>query len=198
MTSDLICIFGQVGEGKSTKADEICRLYGRRAVYYDSQREVPPGVKYYSYPPDDTYSVEELERFIKTEILDRRTNPRFNLLAIDEINRYSPSKPARIPRNLGELNDSRRHMNLSLLLISRRPCAINQDLTNLSNRMYIYHLDGHADIKYLNDLKEGLGDIVKTLPRYHYVEYDRRDIYLRKPVAPDIQWSRRAACHTRH
>jgi len=70
---------------------------------------------------------------------------------------------------IADLNDQCRHYHLGVVYIARRPSQLNQDITELSDYMMIYHLTGHRDNLYLNDIVAGLGDSAKALPPYHYI-----------------------------
>lgn len=179
------------GEGKSTLVNSICRALGPKAVYYDPQGEVPNSVAYNSYVPHDPYSVDEAERCLKTWI----DGGDFRLIVVDELNRYCPSKPAHLPPQFAKLNDDCRHKNIDFIGISRRPCMVNQDITELADELNIFFLRGRNDLKYLDDICKGLAYRVENLPPHHYIKYTGRDITLCPPVIIDAAWERREKRH---
>lgn len=188
------CIFGLRGSGKSTLANYICEQFGSKALLYDTLGEAPASAKYFSYTPVRTHSDVELSTVID-RIMD---NPAFKLFMIDECNRYAPSKPAPIPPKLAEFNDQCRHYGQSLGFIARRPVQLNQDLTELSDYMFIFHLTGKRDIKYLNDIVDGLGDTVLKLKGFQFVlVLPDRSFRVNNPIAASDRWLNAAKRHLR-
>lgn len=188
MRNKTVCIFGLRGTGKSTWAHRLADEFGSAAFVYDTLGETPGSAKYFAYVPASRTSTAELNGIIPMVI----KSGRFRLLLIDEANRFAPSKPAPLPKELADLNDQCRHYGLSVGYIARRPVQLNQDLTELSDYLVIFALKGIRDIKYLNDLSGGLGDAVLALPRYHYIlvmpDRSYRQI---QPVAPTEEWIKR-------
>lgn len=183
--------FGMRGEGKSTLVNSVCRSFGARAIYYDPQGEVPASVNYHSYTPRDGYSVEEVQRCLKIW-LDAGI---YRLIVVDELNRYCPSKPAQLPLQFKRLNDDCRHKNVDFIGIARRPCQVNQDITELADELDIFFLRGRNDLKYLDDISAGLSTKVVGLPPHHFVKYSGRDVTICAPVLIDSAWERREARH---
>ena len=53
-----------------------------------------------------------------------------------------------------------------------------------SRRYSLFVIDGKNDVRYLNDLKDGLGDAVTNLAPYHFVLYHKgADFELYSPVS---------------
>ena len=185
-------IFGLRGTGKSTLANHIAKSFGSKCVVYDTLDEVPVTAKYDSYVPKIRNNPAELELFIRSV----KNSSQYQLLLIDEANRYCPSKPSPLPPEVADVNDQLRHYNLSLGYIARRPCQLNQDLTELSDYMFIFHLKGKADIAYLRNISEGLGEaVLKCKPFYFIMVYPDRSFKLFSPVKPDSRWLSRAKAH---
>lgn len=182
--------FGLRGSGKSTLLHHIGSSFGRKCLCYDTLGEVPPTAKYDSYTPyNKTYNTVELEVVIKAIVESRM----YRLLLIDEANRYCPPKPIPLPPAVADLNDQCRHYNMGVGFIARRPVQLNQDLTELSDYMFIFHLKGKNDIKALENLSEGLGQAVLKCPQYHFIlVYPDRSFKLMSPITPDKQWLSRA------
>jgi len=185
LESKRLCVFGLPGEGKSNLVGHIVSQYGSRAFVYDTMHEYPTNQASDVYRPTDRYSVPELEKVLTLIIkLARRRN--YKLVAIDEANRFAPSKPAPLPKTIGEINDCCRHVeynNLTPVFIARRPTQLNQDLTELAHFLIIFNLKGKNDIDYLENFATGLGEAVFNLPQYHFVVVDqRRQWTLHKPV----------------
>lgn len=172
------CIFGLPDSGKSTLANFILKSYGSAAFVYDTLGEYGED-PYDSYIPADRHDTAELETVIRNILSCRR----YSLVVIDEANRFCPSKPVPLPEAVADINDFRAHYDLCVGYIARRPVQLNQDLTELAQYLFIFQLDGVNDVRYLNDLKAGLGDAVTNLAPYHFILYHKgRDFELYSPV----------------
>jgi len=179
LSSKGFCIFGLPDSGKSTLANSILSGYGRKAFVFDTLAEYKDG-PYDSYIPTERNNPAELEAIARSIMASRR----YSLFIIDETNRFCPSKPVPLPDAIADLNDFRAHYDLAVGYISRRPVQLNQDLTELAHYLFIFQLDGKNDCSYLNDLKNGLGDAVRTLAPYHFVLYHKGfDFEVYSPVS---------------
>lgn len=184
------CAFGLKGTGKSTLANKILNMYGEKAIYYDTLFEAPETAKFDIYRPKDRYNIEEFEAVLRA-IIPQNINeiPKYRLVVIDETNRFAPSKPAAIPRALADLNDQTRHYLMSAGYIARKPSQLNNDLTELSDYLFIFRLTGKNDIIYLNATVTGLGDAVASLGRYEFIVVNPdRSFYVSEPIEPDKEW----------
>ena len=185
-------IFGLRGVGKSTLSDYIANSYGLKCLIYDTMNEVPETALYNSYTPTRPGYAPELEQLITTI----KTNRQFECFIIDEANRYCPPKPSPLPRELADLNDQARHYNLSIGYIARRPCQLNQDLTELADYLFIFHLKGKADIQYLENLSDGLGKAVLELDHYEFMlVHPDRSFQKLSPIEPNKKWLDSAERH---
>jgi len=179
LNSKGFCIFGLPDSGKSTLTNHILNAYGKGAFVYDTLAEYDTE-PYDSYIPEDRNNPAELEQITRNILASHR----YSLFVIDEANRFCPSKPAPLPQAIADLNDWRAHYDLGVGFIARRPVQLNQDLTELAHYLFIFQLDGRNDVRYLNDLKDGLGDAVTQLKPYHYIVYYKgHDFELYSPVS---------------
>lgn len=176
------CIFGGNDSGKSTLASWILEQYGASAFIYDTLAEYKDS-PYDRYCPSDRYDPLELEAVTRAILACRR----YSLFIIDEANRFCPSKPAPLPQAIADLNDWRAHYGISVGYICRRPVQLNQDLTELSQYLFVFGLDGKNDIAYLNDLSIGLGDAVAELSPYHFIVRQGREHEIYPPVPEDYK-----------
>lgn len=182
------CIFGLRGAGKSTLADYIGRLYGAAALIYDTTHEYDKTATYAIYRPTQRNDVAELSKVV-TAVLKSRS---YKLLLIDEANRYAPPKPAPLPPALADLNDQCRHYGLAVGYIARRPVQLNQDLTELADYLFLYHLKGNADRQYLSNISPGLGDAAAGLPpAYFAFVAPNRDFTIYSPIPAAESWLKR-------
>ena len=185
-------VFGLRGTGKSTLNNHIANSFGSKCLIYDTLNEVPDDAKYDAYNPKIRNNTSELAMLIRSV----KNSSTYELLLIDEANRFCPSKPSPLPPEVADINDQCRHYNLSLGYIARRPCQLNQDLTELADYMFIFHLKGKADIAYLRNISEGLGEAVLNLPQYYFIQVNPdRSYQVMKPIRPDLKWLAAAKAH---
>lgn len=186
------CCFGLRGRGKSTLANHIADRFGPRALVYDTLHEAPDTASYAVYRPKTRNSAPELEGVIANI---KQGSP-FGLFMIDEANRFAPSKPAPLPGELADLNDQCRHYGISVGYIARRPCQLNQDLTELSDYLFIFGLKGVRDIRYLDEISGGLGNAVLGLQGYQFVlVLPDRSFTVQKAIEPSQEWLASAERH---
>lgn len=185
------CIFGLKGSGKSTLLDYIASCFGDRCLVYDTLHEAPADAAYDFIQPPNRYDSFPLIQAIRDL---RSGKTKYSLFMIDECNRFAPSKPAPLFSDLADLNDQNRHYHLSVGYVARRPTQLNQDLTELANYLFFYSLSGKNDIKYLEDIATGLGNVVANLHPFHFVfcPPKRSDFQLMAPVTPNANFIRRA------
>lgn len=170
-------VFGLPDSGKSTLVNYILNQYGPQAFIYDTLNEYGVG-PYDSYAPRGRYDADELQDVIRLAM------KRYQMIAIDEANRFCPPKPAPLPQAIADLNDWRAHYGISTGYVCRRPVQLNQDLTELAHYLFIFSLQGKNDGQYLNDLSDGLGDMVQQLQPYHFVIVDPQRHYQVSPPVP--------------
>ncbi|MDY6966993.1 MAG: hypothetical protein SVM80_13730 [Halobacteriota archaeon] len=183
MTDELVgkrfCIFGLPGSGKSYLASYILSRYPRHMIY-DIMDEFSG---YNRYVPQREYfpdNLPELDRFY-TEWLRPHMNE-IDLFIIDEANRVAPNQ-RKLCGSLLELNDQNRHLEVGFGTIARRPTQLNTDFIELAHILFIFRLQGKNDVKYLNDVVDGLGDTVKTLNHHRFcVVREDRSYFISSPV----------------
>lgn len=175
------CIFGLQNSGKSELAKSIIKTWGSRSVVYDVHGEYKNTNSF--RPKFKQYSKEsraELDEFIRSFLIPNRM--KIDLFVLDEANRYLPN---RIPLTAGmlKLNDDSAHLGLSLICIARRPAQLNTDLVELAHEMFIFKLHGKNDIKYLNDIKQGLGEAVNSLKPFQFIHLNKwREYKIHEPI----------------
>lgn len=194
LTGKTFVILGLKGTGKSTLANLILNTYGASALYYDTLFEAPPESVFDIYQPINRYSVKELETVIRA-IIPQNINqlPKYRLVIIDEANRHCPPKPQPLPAAIADLNDQCRHYLMSAGFIARRPVQLNQDLTELADYIFIFRLTGKSDIQYLENTVSGLGDAVKNLGKFEFIQVNPDKSFQHcEPITPDKIWTARA------
>lgn len=184
LTRKTWAIFGYKESGKSILAKTIAAKYGAKCLYYDTLHEAPPEAPFHSYQPKNRQNIGELESIIKLV----KNGKMYRMFIIDEANRFCPPKPRILPDGIADMNDWCRHpqYNLSVGYIARRLVQINTDLTEIADYLFVFQLGGKNDIRYLNDLRSGLGDVVLNLPLHHFaLVYPDRTWRVFNPVTPD-------------
>ena len=188
-----ITVVGLQGSGKSTWTHAYIRAHlaaGHKVLVFDPMKEYGKIAGATVYQPKasggDALRQEFETMLYKLVILPykrNRTQP-YRLLVCEEASRYlMHGKP--LPDNIGWINDTMRHMHISLVCIARRFVQLNVDLPELSHRLIIYRQSGVNDMRRLADISEGLDDAVRSLAKYHYVEVDAERRYeIRPPVHP--------------
>jgi hypothetical protein len=134
-----------------------------------------------------TRGTEEVELFLKKSCVDPYNQKvplkkRYRLLILDEASRYYPHGVP-LPDQIGFINDFNRHMDLSLVWAARRIVQVAVDLPELSHRLIVFSQRGVNDIKRLNDIQAGFGDMVEKLKKHEYVELTLdRELIHNKPL----------------
>lgn len=193
LSGKTFCILGLRGTGKSTLANYILNNAGADALYYDTLYEAPESSIFDIYRPKDRYSVAELESVIRA-VVPANINqlPRYRMVLIDEANRFCPSKPAPLPPAVADLNDQCRHYLMSAGFIARRPTQLNQDLMELADYCFIFRLTGKNDLLHLENTVSGLGDAVRTLGRFEFVQLaPDKSFTLCAPIEASKEWLHR-------
>ena len=135
---------------------------------------------YRAHVPDKPQSLEEFEEYVQEVVL--RAQPR--LFIVDEAHLILPRTLRRLPEGLMELRARGRHYGIAVLYIAHRPVDVSSDLRELLDYIFLFHIPGGIDTRYLNQLRSGLGDATMELEPYHFVVYSANtgDWYIHKPV----------------
>jgi len=177
-------IFGLKGGGKSTLAKYIAASYKQNCLYFDTLKECATDSEFHVYQPKDAHSTGELVTVVNLLKKARK----YRMFIIDEANRYLPGNNIPLPQEVADLNDWARHpqYNISVGYIARRPVQLNTNLTEIADYLFIFHLGGKNDIRYLNDITNGLGDAVMLLPLHSFIiVYPDRHYEVSKPINID-------------
>lgn len=175
------CIFGDRGSGKSHLLHTLAIKYGAYALVYDTLHEYPETGKFDIYRPVNRNDPDELSTVTRLVM----KSGKYRLFLIDEANRFCKTKPNELPQAIADLNDWQRHYHLAAGFVARRPVQLHQDITELASYLFIFNLGGKNDIAYLNDIKDGLGDAVCQLPKWHYIVVNpTREFEIYKPLPP--------------
>jgi hypothetical protein len=190
-TAERVTVVGLPGMGKTVwcqnyAAEYLARKEGILVVDPIRSFHLPRCTIFHTSSSSPTAEVELL---LKKAVVDpfKKSVPlqqRYRLIVLDEVSRYYPHAMSNnLPENIGYINDFNRHMDCSLVSVSRRITQVAVDLPELSHRLIIYSQKGFNDIQRLNSLQNGLGDQVEKLKKHEFIELTLdRKIILHKPL----------------
>ncbi len=129
-------------------------------------------------------SAADADKILRTLVLKTPQVRKVDLWLLDEANRYCPhGKP--MPRTIDWLNDTIRHLEpdpsvaglskkngMAWLLIARRPVQLAVHLVELAHIVIFFRLTGRNDLRYADDLHDGLGDRIRTLGHHEFIVRD--------------------------
>ena len=157
-----ICIVGLQGSGKSYLSKYLLQNF-RRVFIID---------------PMDEYQIIDRDRnrvriVIKDEtipdvVYETIENTNLDLLVVDEISRFAPSRKAQNKR-LRDYADACRHLGTTFMGIARRAGQVFTDYVELAHYMFIFRLRGKNDGIWLANQAEGLPSTVHGLNQYEFV-----------------------------
>jgi DNA helicase HerA-like ATPase len=175
-----IGVFGMRGTGKTTWTKWLLRKF-KKPVVFDPLNEYADFTR---YVPETREAGDELKAEF-SHFWNTINRKRIGCMAVDEANRIAPNRETPSPA-LRDIIDLGRHESITYILIARRPTQITTDAVELVDYLVFFRLDGKNDIKYINDIKEGMGDAVAGLSGHKFVFYDRSDGVFRvhEPIKP--------------
>lgn len=189
-TAERVGVVGLPGMGKTVWCQDYAKGYTAR---HEGVLVVDP-IESFKIPRATIYHVKErtcgtaeVELLLKKACVDPHRQEialakRYRLLILDECSRYYPHGQP-LPEQIGYINDFNRHMDLSLVWAARRIVQVNVDLAELTHRMIVFSQKGVNDLKRLNDIQAGFGDMVEKLKKHEYVELNvDRELILHKPL----------------
>ena len=176
-TAERVGVVGLPGMGKT----EWCKKYARDYIARGEGVLIVDPIESFVIPKATIYQVKErtcgtaevellLDKACVTPHKNKiPLNKRYRLLVLDECSRYYPHGLP-LPEQIGYINDFNRHMDLSLVWAARRIVQVAVDLPELSHRLIVFSQRGVNDVKRLNDIQGGFGDMVEKLKKHEYVE----------------------------
>ena len=177
-----VAIIGPQGSGKTVLAKFIASQFAT-GVLIDPTHDDWLGTHLTRYVPKHReYNPPEMDKVVARLVLKNWHTRSVDLFMLEEANRFLPNRKP-LPRSISWLNDTVRHLKpatpdlaqqtgLTWVLLARRMVQLNTDLMELSQFQYIFRLTGVNDLRRCEDLHRGLGEIVESLPQFHFVERD--------------------------
>ena len=157
-----VCIIGLQGSGKSYLAKYILKNYK----------------KVFIIDPMDEYQIVDKDRnrvrivvkddLIPDIVMETIENTDLDMLIVDEISRFAPSRKAKNKR-LRDYADACRHMGTTFVGIARRAGQVYTDYVELAHYLFIFRLRGKNDGIWLANQAEGLPSTVHGLKQYEFV-----------------------------
>ena len=165
-------ICGPNESGKSVLAMHIARSFASSLIVdpLDGYRSLPAQhKKYHPRAVTGEAAQQEIDRVVRSLVMESPTRRKVDLWLVDEANRFFPhGKP--LLQHVAWLNDAFRHSGLSWGVVCRRPVQLFTDLIELSQWQYFFRLTGRNDLQFVEDLHKGLGEVVGNLKPFHFVE----------------------------
>lgn len=166
----ITCITGLPGSGKSHLIKHF--ILPELAESKAKVVVVDPNMEYYSKYDDITIfrlmdygsAEDEIEVLIKF-LLD--TPKAVDVVIMDESNVVF--NKLRLTSAAKKLVNTLRHQEIDLIVVARRPVDINITISELARERYIFKARGVNDIKRLNEIIDGLGDVAQQLNGHDYL-----------------------------
>ena len=195
LTGKRVAIFGPQGSGKSVLAGEIARAFpsARIACSDASDWESLPNTHVIDVMPRSAVGDEgRARKWIERVARKATINPEraaVDLWVIDEASQFLPSRKP-MPEVVSWINNTARHMRLpsgrkglAWLVIARRPAQVHTDLLELAHEAIFFRLTGRNDLRLVEEMQEGLSDVVRGLPPFHFIRRSASgDVSIHSPV----------------
>lgn len=167
----LTTIFGLNDSGKSYLMKWLLDETQRDYVVFDPLSEYPDN-------PNSTVITTQNRRGDKAkedlgdtiDLVIKPNQDTIDYFVVDEVNRYVQGR-GDLDGPVGELVDLRKHYDIGVFMIARRPTQVHPDIRGLSDQIFIFHLPGKTDVNRLNDMAAGLGNRVNQLNMHEFLIY---------------------------
>ena len=179
LKSKRVCIIGLQGSGKSYLSKYLLKNF-RKVFIIDPMDE-------YGLIDRDKNRVRIVvkDETIPDVVYDAIENTNLDMLIVDEISRFAPSRKAHNKR-LRDYADACRHLQTTFIGIARRPGQVFTDYVELAHYLFIFRLRGKNDGIWLANQAEGLPSTVHGLKQYEFVcLYPDRNYEVFPPVRID-------------
>lgn len=178
-----VAVFGLKNTGKSNLVQYLLSMPQYQGhLVYDLCQEHSALNRYVPSHRRGSEAEEELEEVAARTVTNQDREMRPDVFAVEEVSRFC-SPQSQPPPAVYELVDLARHYRTGLLTVARRPAQVHADLVDLADTVIYFRLKGKNDRRALNRTIDGLGDVVRNLPDYHFarVTGDHR-VYVHPPV----------------
>lgn len=182
--SNIICVFGMRGFGKTYHTKELIKNC-KRLLVYDTLNEYYKNVKFTIYSFDllkvhlnkPNFSLSFSPRNLTTAF-----DPTCQLVGaigditfiIEEVDFYSSTFFT--PEPLQFLVRYGRHRNVSLIVTARRPAEVPRLITSQSTAIHCFKIIEPRDILYLSEFFGEQAKTLKSLTRGQFLEYREGEV----------------------
>ena len=161
------------GKGKTTLARSVLDTEDRHMVY-DCTEDYGG---YRRYVPERRTDTMEYNAFVRDLVLEHK--PR--LVVMDEAPLYIPNRKP-LPAPVMTMVGLSRHLGMSVGWVAHRPAQLHPHIVELADYLMVYRLNGANDMKRLDAINEGLADVVRGLPDWHFALYHDGETSVHAPV----------------
>lgn len=165
----LVTIIGLHETGKTHLAKEIADNY--ETAVFDVLHEYDEKNFDVWRPPSDTYPdiQEDFDEFLEY-LRNKKESGKgdWEMLICDETSTVHPNKKS-MPTVMNNFLNYYRHSvdekgwDMGGIFIARRPARMNTNIVELSRYIIVFRVTGKNDVKYLNQISDGLGDEASKL-----------------------------------
>lgn len=175
LTNKPFVILGLQGSGKTVLAHHILSL-SERHIVYDPLGEY---TGFRRYIPENRHSIAELEGFVRGTVIPWQPD----IFVLDEAPLYIPKNPKPLSTSVSDLCHLSRHFGISWGSIARRPTSFHTDVIEIAYWLFVFKLAGKNDRQHLNNIYNGMGDVVANLPKHHFAVLEAgTDLTVHSPV----------------
>lgn len=175
LDNKLISIFGLHETGKTHMAKHIAENYST-AVFdvlgeYDETKYDIWEVQNDGYP-EVQQEFDSFLEFLRNQ--KAQDNGDWDMLICDEASTVHPNKKS-MPSTMNNFLNYYRHpveekgWDMGGIFLARRPARVNTNIVELSRYLFIFRVTGKNDVKYLNSISSGLGDMAKDLEGHEFI-----------------------------
>lgn len=174
-------LFGKRGKGKTYYLKQLIKKSVLPVLIYDVLSEygeeavavkVPAGAFEPEYFKSRIIIADRTDFDLVSEALVRRAGtekPALNVI-IDEVDFYTSSQL--LPEAFAKVLKFSRHLGINLYLAVRNPVECNRKISGLADSFIIFNLTEPRYLDYFKQYNESLPALIKSIPKYHYIEYD--------------------------
>ena len=178
--TDVICIYGQRGSGKSIMAKYLLLKFPKYIVFdplgeYSrfgkvvfSLEEINPEDERIIFNPRDTPNNEETHDLVSKYVWDNLPNYCF---LTDEIHMYQSKA---LTTNFKKVITQGRHRGIGMICVSQRFANVNQTITTQASHLFLFRLFGRDIETAKTYFGSDIEDLLRQLEEYHYIYWNTK------------------------